>query len=79
MATFTSRTVTTTRREWIVPTTHPHGAYLGDMEAALGAAIQDYRHYFNVSDSVTLPDDALRFTATDKAIVISFTVETPQP
>ncbi|MCX5587577.1 hypothetical protein [Streptomyces erythrochromogenes] len=79
MATFTSRTITTTRREWIVPTNYPRGACLGDMEAALGAAARDYRHYYNLSDLVTLPDDSLSFTTTDEAIVIAFTVETPQP
>ncbi|MFG2748059.1 hypothetical protein [Streptomyces xanthophaeus] len=78
MATYTSRTVTSTRREWIVPTTYPRGACLGDMEAALGAAIRDYRHYFNISDAITLSDDALMFTTTDEAIVISFTIEAEQ-
>lgn len=79
MATFTSRSVTTTRREWIVPTTWPCGARLGDMQAAVLAATQDYRHYHLVEDHVSLPDDALMFTTTDEAIVISYTVETPQP
>ncbi|WP_369778856.1 hypothetical protein [Streptomyces sp. R33] len=76
MSTFTSRTVTTTRREWIVPT-GPRGAALGDMQAAVLVATQDYRHYHLVEDHVQLPDDALVFTTTDEAIVISYTVEQP--
>jgi hypothetical protein len=75
MATFTSRTVSSTRREWIVPTTYPRGACLGDMQAAMAVATQDYRHYHLVEEHVPLPDDALMFTTTDEAIVISFTVE----
>lgn len=78
MATFTSRTVTSTRREWIVPTAYPRGASLGDIKAALNAATQDYRHYFNISDTATISDDALLFTTTDDAIVISYTHEVEQ-
>jgi hypothetical protein len=77
VATYSHRTITSTRREWIIPTTYLRGACLGDMEAAIGAAAQDYRHYFNLSDAVALPDDALMFTTTDESIVISFTVEQP--
>jgi hypothetical protein len=79
VAAFTNRTITTTRREWIVPTTYPRGACLGDMEAAISAAARDYRHYHLVDECVTLPDDALMFTSTDEAIIVSFTIETPQP
>lgn len=78
MATFTSRTVTTTRCEWIIPTSYPRGACLGDVEAAIGAAARDYRHYHLIEDHVALPDDALMFTTTDEAIVVSFAIETPQ-
>lgn len=75
MATYTSRTVTSTRREWVIPTAYPQGACLGDVQAAMGAAAEDYRHYHLVEDHVPLPDDALMFTTTDDEIVISFTVE----
>ncbi|MFC9821418.1 hypothetical protein ACFWG6_31060 [Streptomyces erythrochromogenes] len=74
MATYTSRTVTSTRREWIVPV-GPGGATLGDIAAAMHAATEDYRHYHLVENHVSLPDDALRFHVGDDEIVISFTVE----
>jgi hypothetical protein len=75
MATFTSRTVTVTRREWIVPADEPWGAFLGDIRAALGVASSVYRREHGLPEDAVLPDDALRFRAHDDEIVISFTVE----
>lgn len=77
MATYTSRTVTSTRREWIVPA-GPYGATLGDIAAAMNAATEDYRHYHLVGDQAPISDDALRFHVTDDEIVISFTIEAGQ-
>ncbi|MEU1071882.1 MULTISPECIES: hypothetical protein [unclassified Streptomyces] len=76
MATYTSRTITSTRREWIVPAAEPWGAFLGDVRAALNAAAAEYQRQHGLTESVSLADDALRFKVTDDEIVISFTVET---
>lgn len=76
MATFTRRTVTVTRKEWIVPAAEPWGAFLGDIHAAIAAAGHAYRGDHNLPETVVLPDDALRFTTTDDAIVIRYTLET---
>lgn len=77
MATYTWRTITSTRREWVVPAAQPWGACLGDIEAAVAAASMAYREAHGLDEGVTLPDDALRFHVGDDEIVISFTTEEP--
>ncbi|NWF25278.1 hypothetical protein HW130_03195 [Streptomyces sp. PKU-EA00015] len=79
MATWTWRTVTSTRREWEVPAAEPWGAFLGDIRGALLAASIAYREAHGLPEDAPLTDDALRFKVTDDAILISFTTETPAP
>lgn len=78
MATYTWRTITSTRREWVVPAAQPWGACLGDLRSAIAPASMAYREQHGLNETVTLPDDALRFHPMDDEIVISFTVEEPQ-
>ncbi|MFE2326098.1 hypothetical protein ACFXD5_19585 [Streptomyces sp. NPDC059385] len=74
MATYTSRTVTSTRREWIVPAAQPWGSTAEEIQKAWGAADAAYREACGLHDAPT-PGDALRFHVGDDEIVISFTVE----
>lgn len=76
MATWTSRTITSTRHEWKVPAAQPWGACIGDINSAAAVACRAYREAYGIPENVSLPDDALRFHVTDDAILISFTVET---
>lgn len=75
MATFTSRTITSTRREWVVPAAEPFGACIGDINTACATACMAYREAHGLTEGASLADDALRFKVTDDAIVISFTIE----
>lgn len=77
MATYTSRTVTSTRREWIVPAAQPWGATAEEIEKAWTAATVAYREIHGLHDVAT-PGDALRFHVGDDEIVISFTIEAGQ-
>jgi hypothetical protein len=75
MATYTSRTVTTVRREWIVPAANPWGACIGDINAACAAACRAYREERGLAEGEPIADDALRFHVGDEEIVISFETE----
>jgi hypothetical protein len=75
MATYTWRTIVSTRREWIIPAAEPWGAFLGDLRAAIAAASVAYREAHGLPESKSLPDDALQFRPRDEEIVISFVVE----
>jgi hypothetical protein len=75
MATWTSRTITSKRREWEVPAAQPWGACLGDIQSATLAATIAYREAHGLPADHQLWDDALRFHVTDDAILISFTTE----
>ncbi|MFF4848756.1 hypothetical protein [Streptomyces sp. NPDC001194] len=75
MASYTSRTVTSTRREWIVPAAQPWGAFLGDINTAIAVASVAYREARGLAKDARLMDDALRFHVGDDEIVISFTTE----
>lgn len=77
MATFTTETVVSTVRRWIVPAAEPWGAASADVGAAWTAAQTAYREAHGIPVGRALPDDALRFHVRDDAIVISFTVEEP--
>ncbi|MEW2415332.1 hypothetical protein AB0953_16675 [Streptomyces sp. NPDC046866] len=76
MATYTSRTVVSTRHEWIVPAAQPGGAAWEEIEKAVLAAWTAYREEYGIS-SAAIPGDFARFTVTDDAIFISFTTEQP--
>jgi hypothetical protein len=75
MATWSHRTVTSTREEWQVPAAQPWGACVGDVYSAIAVASTVYRKQRNLPQDYALPDDALRFHVTDDAIRISFTTE----
>jgi len=60
--------VVSTRYEWVVPAPEPHGAYWGEMSAAIGKARSAC-----VSSSVS--DSSIRVHSRDGEIVVSFTVE----
>ncbi|KUJ65420.1 hypothetical protein [Streptosporangium amethystogenes] len=77
MATWTSRTVTSTRHEWEVPAAPPWGAALADVESATAVAAIHYRKIHGFTEDAPIPGNALQFHATDDAIVISFTAERP--
>lgn len=74
MATYSSRTIVSTRREWIVPAAQPWGAAAEEIQKAWAAAETAYREIHGLHDATT-PGDALRFHVSDEEIVISFTVE----
>jgi hypothetical protein len=78
MATWTWRTVTSTRREWIIPAAQPWGACLGDLRGAIAAASVAYLEHHGLPENAALADDALRFEPRDAEIVISFTTEEQQ-
>ncbi|MFD5508977.1 hypothetical protein ACFWIB_14540 [Streptomyces sp. NPDC127051] len=75
MATYTSRTVTSTRREWIVPAAQPWGAAWEEIDKAILAAWDAYRTHHRLPLDAAIPGDFARFSASDDEIVISFTVE----
>ncbi|MFE5895859.1 hypothetical protein ACFQ67_00260 [Streptomyces sp. NPDC056488] len=77
MATWSARTVTTTRYEWIVPAEEPWGAALADVESATAVAATRYREAHGLADMTPIPGDALRYHVTDDEIVISFTTGRP--
>lgn len=78
MAAFTTRTIVSTRREWIVPAAEPWGACIGDINAACAVACRAYRDARGLAEDAPISDDALRFHVTDDAIIISFTTEEPK-
>lgn len=75
MATFTTRTVSSRRREWIVPAAEPWGAAAAEVGKAWTAAQVAYREQHSIPVGTALPDNALSFRPRDDEIVISFTVE----
>ena len=75
MATFTTRTITSTRREWAVPAAEPFGAAAEEISKAWQAADMAYRELHRIAPDVPLSGNALTFHVTDDAVVISFTVE----
>ncbi|MFD3535337.1 hypothetical protein [Streptomyces sp. NPDC058664] len=77
MATWTSRTITSTRHEWEIPAAEPWGAALADVESATAVAAIHYRKIHGFAEDAPLPGNALQFHVTDDAIVISFTAERP--
>lgn len=77
MATYSSRTITSTRREWIIPAAQPWGAAAAEVGKAWAVAELAYREQHNLPAEQPLHDDALRFHVGDDEIIISFTVEGP--
>jgi hypothetical protein len=79
MATFSHRTVTSTRHEWRVPAAEPWGAAAEEISKAWGAATTTYRDINNLPADAVLSGNALTFHVADDEdeIVISFVTETP--
>ncbi|MBA2951623.1 hypothetical protein [Streptomyces himalayensis] len=75
MATFTTRTVTSTRHEWIVPAAEPWGAPAEEVSKAWAVAAARYREAHGLPEDAAIPGNALTFHVTDDAIVISYTIE----
>lgn len=75
MATFTTRTITVTRREWRIPAAEPWGAAHEEIGKAWAVAVAAYREAHGVPEVAAIPGDALRFRVEDDVIVIAFTVE----
>lgn len=73
MATFTTETVTTSVRRWIVPAAEPRGAAAAEIGTAWAAAENAYREHHGLDDGTPVPGDALMFHAGENEIVISFT------
>lgn len=85
MATFTARTVTVTRHEWVVPAEEPWGACWVEVFRAFHCADREYRKLhgmpYNAAEGVRLADlsdDAIRMHVGDEEIVMSFTTEEEQ-
>lgn len=77
MATFSHRTVTSTRHEWRVPAVEPWGAAAGEIGKAWTAAAVQYRRLHGLPEDAALSDDSMWFKVGDDEIVIAFTTETP--
>lgn len=77
MATWSHRTVTSRREEWLVPTDGPWGAAVGDIQAAIDAAWALYRETHGLPADAPRTDDYARIHATDDEAVISVTTEHP--
>lgn len=75
MTTYTTRTITTTRREWAVPAGKPYGAAAAEIGKAWAVAERAYREQHDLGKDDFLPDNALVFTPGDDEIVINFTIE----
>lgn len=75
MTTVSWRTITSRRKEWMVPAAQPWGACLGDMRDGIAMASVQYRRDHDLADDAVLADDALRFHVTDDEIVISYVIE----
>ncbi|MER5584076.1 hypothetical protein ABT090_20890 [Streptomyces asoensis] len=78
MTTYTSRTITTTRREWIIPAPQPWGACIGDINTAFVIACRTYRETHGLAANASIPDNGLRFHIRDDEIVIAFETEVPE-
>ncbi|GAA0853340.1 hypothetical protein ACFQVD_26690 [Streptosporangium amethystogenes subsp. fukuiense] len=71
MAVYSTRTVTTTRREWFVPVNTNHSEFL----KAYNAAITAYREMRGLAPDDGLFDTDLWVTSDGEEITIFFTVE----
>lgn len=78
MATYTTETVTSTVRRWIIPAAEPWGAAAEEISKAWVAAASAYRDARGLPDDAVLAGDALWFHVRDDEVVIEFAVEAPQ-
>lgn len=75
MATYSSRTMTSTRHEWIIPAAQPWGAAAAEVAKAWEAASAACGAAQGIPPGGTLPDNALSFHVGDDEIIISFVTE----
>lgn len=75
MGGYTTRVVTTRRREWIVPAAAPWGAAAAEIGKAWEAARFAYWEVNDLPKGGPIPDNALTFHVRDEEIVICFTTE----
>jgi hypothetical protein len=78
VADFTRRTITTVRKEFIVPV-GPYGASSAEIGKAWAVAEREYRAERGLSQEDTVADNAIVFRPGDDEIVISFETEEPTP
>lgn len=77
MATYSTETVTSTVRRWIIPASEPWGAAAEEISKAWVAAAAAYREARGLPEDAVLAGDALWFHVRDEAVVIEFTTEAP--
>lgn len=77
MADYTTRTVVSTRREWIVPAAEPWGAAWEEIAKAASAAWAAYREHHGLPKDAPMPGDFARVHLRDDELVIAFTTEEP--
>ena len=76
MATYTTETITSSVRRWIVPAAEPWGAAAEEISKAWAAAAAACRAARGLDEDALLPGDALWFHVRDDQVVIEFTTET---
>jgi hypothetical protein len=74
MADFTRRTITTVRREFVIPV-GPYGAPSAEIGKAWAVAEREYRGLHGLTAEDSVADNALVFRPGDDEIVISFETE----
>lgn len=72
MATFTRRTITTVRQEFVVPAPPPYGAAAAELGKAWAVAERAYRQHHGLRDEEHLADDAITLRPGDDEIVLSY-------
>lgn len=72
MATFTRRTITTVRQEFVIPAQPPYGAASAEVGKAWAVAEREYRQHHGLREEERLADDAITFRPGDDEIVLSF-------
>lgn len=75
MADYTTRTVTSTRREWIVPAAEPWGTAWEEIAKACTAAWAAYRELHGLPADAPMPGDFARVHCRDDEVVLAFTTE----
>lgn len=74
---YTERSYTTTRREFVVPVDPAYGADHISISKAWNAAHRSYRDAHQLTADSSLPDNAIAFWPRDAEIVISYETEKP--
>lgn len=72
MATFTRRTITTVRQEFVVPADQAYGATSAEIGKAWSVAEREYRQHHGLREEEQLTDDAITFRPGDDEVVLSF-------